>query len=222
MTTLTLSEEVMLLSLDDDSGTAKERGNVGWAAGGGVLVELTLAGRIDIGDDRVTVRDDTPTGVPYLDEHLARIAGHGRPWKVGDCLRAVAKDAAGGATQALVDRGVLREEKKRVLGLFPTSRYPEVDGAGEEEVRCRLDRVVTHGADPDERTAALVALLHGARLRGLAFPQREGRKQIEARMAQIAEGQWVQPAVRRAIDQAQAAMTAIIVSTATTTAIAAS
>lgn len=211
----------MLLSLDDDSGAAKERGNVGWAAGGGVLVELTLTGRIDIEDDRVTVRDAQPTGVPYLDEHLAHIKEHGRSWKVQDCLRAVAKEAAAGATQALVDRGVLREEKKRVLGLFPTRRYPEVDGAGEEEVRHRLDRVVIDGADPDERTAALVALLHGARLRGLAFPQREGRKQIEARMAEIAEGQWVQPAVRRAIDQAHAAMTAIIVATATTPTIAA-
>jgi hypothetical protein len=220
MTTLTLSEEVMLLSLDDDSGAAKERGNVGWAAGGGVLVELTLAGRVDIRENKVGVQDSAPTGVPYLDDQLARVVEHGRPWKVQDCLRAVSKDAADGATQALVDRGVLREEKKKVLGLFPTRRYPEVDGAGEEEVRGRLDRVVVQGADPDERTAALVALLHGARLRGLAFPQREGRKQVEARMAQIADGQWVQPAVRRAIDQAQAAMTAIMVATTTSTFIA--
>lgn len=213
MTTLTLSEEVMLLSLDDDSGVAKGRGNVGWAAGGGILVELTLRGRIDIGDDRVSVRDADPTGVPYLDEQLARIVDHGRPWKVADCLRAVAKDAAGEATQALVDRGLLREEKKRVLGLFPTRRYPEVDGAGEAEVRRRLDGVVLEGIDPDERTASLVALLHGARLRELAFPQREGRKQVEARMAEISDGQWVQPAVRRAIDQAQAAMVAVMVAT---------
>ncbi len=213
MTTLTLSEEVMLLSLDDDSGAAREQANVGWAAGGGVLVELTLSGRVDIGDDKVTVRDAEPTGVPYLDEQLARIVEHGRPWKVKDSLHAAAKDAAGGATQALVDRGLLREEKKRILGLFPTRRYPEVDGTGEDEVRGRLNQVVMEGADPDERTAALVALLHGARLRGLAFPQREGRKQIEARMAEIADGQWVQPAVRRAIDQAQAAMMAVMVAT---------
>jgi len=215
MTTLTLSEEVMLLSLDDDSGAAKERGNVGWAAGGGVLVELTLCGRIDIGDDWFSVHTADPTGVPYLDEQLARIVDHGRPWKVADCLRAVAKDAADGATQALVDRGLLREEKKRVLGLFPTRRYPEVDGAGEAEVRRRLDRVILEGTDPDERTASLVALLHGARLRELAFPQREGRKQVEARMAEISDGQWVQPAVRRAIDQAQAAMVAVMVATTT-------
>lgn len=216
MTTLTLSEEIMLLSLDDDSGAAKEQTGVGWAAGGGVLVELTLAGRVEIGDDRVTVVDSAPTGLPYLDEQLTRIAEHGRPWKVKDCLRAAAKDAAGGATQALVDRGLLREEKKRILGLFPTRRYPEVDGADEAEVRARLTRVVLQGAEPDERTASLVALLHGARLRSLVFPQREGRKEIEARMAGIAEGQWVQPAVRRAIDQAQAAMAAIIVTTAAT------
>lgn len=216
MSGLTLSEEVMLLSLDDDSGAGREQANVGWAAGGGVLVELTLAGRVGIDDDEVTVTDAAPVGLPYLDEQLARIVEHGRPWKVKDCLRAVAKDAAGGATQALVDRGVLREEKKRLLGLFPTRHYPEVDGAGEAEVRRRLERVVVEGADPDERTASLVALLHGARLRGLAFPQREGRKQIEARMAEVAEGQWVQPAVRRAIDQAQAAMMVVIATTTAT------
>jgi hypothetical protein len=222
MTGLTLSEEVMLLSLDDESGATKAQTNIGWAAAGGVLVELTLAGRIDVAEDRVTVVDPAPTGMPHLDGQLARIADQGRPVAVKDCLRRAAKDAADGATQALVDRGLLREEKKRILGLFPVHRYPEVDGAGEAELRRRLTRVVVEGAEPDERTASLVALLHGARLRGLAFPQREGRKEIEARMARIADGQWVQPAVRRAIEQAQQVMMAVIVSTTTAATIAAS
>ncbi|MEU6239228.1 GPP34 family phosphoprotein, partial [Kitasatospora sp. NPDC047058] len=71
----------------------------------------------------------------------------------------------------------------------------------------RLAAVVLDGAEPDERTAGLIALLHGARLHRLAFPDVPAR-QVEARMAAIAEGQWAGVALRDAITATQAAVLA--------------
>jgi hypothetical protein len=35
---ITLAEEIMLLSLDDESGSAKQRQATGWAVSGGILL----------------------------------------------------------------------------------------------------------------------------------------------------------------------------------------
>ncbi|MFD5747675.1 GPP34 family phosphoprotein [Streptomyces sp. NPDC127033] len=75
-----------------------------------------------------------------------------------------------GSGKGLLDKGLVREEKKKALGLFPVRRYPEADGSVEAAVRWQLDAVVLHGEIPDERTASLAALLHGAKLHRLVFP----------------------------------------------------
>lgn len=219
MTRLTLAEEVMLLSLDDESGAAKEKAGAEWALAGAVLVELVLAGRVTVQGDTAEIVDDTPLGVPHLDTALAAIAEKGPSLKVRSCLERSRKDVANATTGSLVERGLIRKEQKKVLGLFPVTRYPEADGSAEVELRQRLTAVVVDGADPGERTAALVALLHGARLQKPAFPDGD-RRAVDARMEEIAQGQWVQPAVRRAIDEAQAVIMAIVVSTTTATVIA--
>jgi hypothetical protein len=211
MTRLTLAEEVMLLSLDDDSGAAKERAGAHWALAGAALVELVLAGRVEVEDDRAKVVDASPLGVPHLDTALASIAEKGPELKVKRALER-AKCVHDRTTESLISRGLVREEKKKVLGLFPVTRYPEADGAAETELRERLASVVLRGADPDERTASLVALIRGAKLGKLAFPG-EDRRQVDTRMEEIAKGQWVQPAVRRAIDQAEAIIIAVVVTT---------
>ncbi len=81
-------------------------------------------------------------------------------------------DAVNAARERLLERGLVREEKKRVWGVFPTRRYPEADGSVERELRDTLASVVHEGAEPDERTAALLGLLHGAGLQNWLSPTR--------------------------------------------------
>lgn len=102
-----------------------------------------------------------------------------------------------------------------MLGMFPVRRYPEADGTFERELRARLAAVVLDGEEPDTRTAGLIALIHSAKLHALAFPDRP-RKEVAARMAEIADGQWAAESVRTAIRDTQAAMTAVTVVTTTT------
>ncbi|MDT0317278.1 GOLPH3/VPS74 family protein [Streptomyces millisiae] len=212
----TLGEQLLLLSLDDEAGTAKESEKAGWAIAAASLVELALAGRIDVTDDRVTVLDPTPLGQPVLDAALAGIAGREMPAGTRHWIERLKKEAAAGASAGLLEKGLVREERKKVLGIFPVRRYPEADGSVEAAVRERLDAVVLRGATPDERTAALVALLHGAKLHRLALPDADKRT-VETNMAAIADGQWSATAVRRVVKAAEDAMGAIIAVTVATT-----
>ncbi|MET9834703.1 GPP34 family phosphoprotein [Streptomyces sp. NPDC006385] len=213
---VTLAEEVMLLSLDDESGAVKERQAVGWAVAGGVVLELVMAGRLSVDGGRMTVADTAPTGVPLLDERLPLIASwtarRRRPPKVTEWLTKDHDKAVAATVASLRARGLVSEEQRRVLGVVPVRRFPQVDDAPERELRARLAALVLRGAEPDDRTAGLVALLHGARLHGLAFPGLP-RKEVSARMKEIAQGQWAGESVRTAVKEMQAAMVAVIMVT---------
>ncbi|GAA4910771.1 GPP34 family phosphoprotein [Streptomyces coeruleoprunus] len=215
---VTLGEEVMLLSLDDESGVVKDRSTAAWAVAGGTLLELAMRNRVTVTNGRVRVADPAPTGVSLLDDRL-RLLGdwtRRRPsGKVGDWLAKDQATAVRAALDSLCERGLVVEEQRRALGLFPVRRYPETDGSVERELRARLSAAVLDGGLPDDRTSALVALLHGARLHAIAFPG-VPRKEIDARMAQIAEGQWAGESVRRAIRDMQATIAAVTAVTVTT------
>ncbi|SMQ16429.1 Golgi phosphoprotein 3 (GPP34) [Streptomyces sp. Ag82_O1-12] len=218
-TPTTLGEQLMLLSLDDESGAAKESAKVAPAISGALLVELALAGRIGVTDDRVTVLDATPLGDPALDTALADIAGRDKPGSAKDWITRLKTDAMAWANRGLIEKGLVREEKKKVLGLFSVRRYPETDGSVEAAVRQRLDAVVLRGAAPDERTASLVALLHGAKLHRLAFPDADARE-VRAAMESISHGQWSATAVRHVVRAAEEALAVIVAVTVTTNVIA--
>ncbi|MEU2164689.1 GPP34 family phosphoprotein [Streptomyces sp. NPDC019208] len=216
---VTLAEEITLLSLDDESGVAKERQAAGWAVAGGILLELVLAGRVSVEDGRLEVTDASPTGTALLDGRLKQLASwakDGRRRRVADWLTKDQPKAVAATIESLCARGLVAEERHRTLGVFPVRRYPEADGSVERELRARLTSVVVGGADPDDRTSGLVALLHGAGLHRPAFPDVPG-KQVEPRMAKIADGHWAGSGVRDAIRTMQAAMTAITTAVVVTT-----
>ncbi|MGW9432123.1 GOLPH3/VPS74 family protein [Streptomyces decoyicus] len=186
----------------------------------GTLLELVLAGRATVEGKYLRLTDRTPTGEPLLDGRLVLLDA----WLCDRDERQVTewltKDQARAATatlESLYVRGVVVEQRHKILGLFRTRRYPEADWTPETELRQRLQDVVLEGAAPDERTAGLIALIHAAKLHGLAFPDVPG-KQVAVRMAKVATGQWAAESVRAAIRDMQAAMAAVAVVVAVTAA----
>ncbi|MER6303663.1 GPP34 family phosphoprotein [Kitasatospora sp. NPDC001539] len=218
---VTLAEELMLLSLDDESGVAKDSSGAGWAVAGGLLADLALAGRVALDGGRISVTDRTPTGDPLLDERLERLVewvGRKGPdrAKATDWLTKDHATAVRATVQRLCERGLVVEERHRLLGLFPVRRYPEADGSVERELRGRLTAVIRHHETPDVRTATLIALLHAARLHGLAFADLP-RARVELRFAEIAAGDWAAESVGQAIRNMHVAVAAIAAATVATT-----
>ncbi|MEU9081269.1 GPP34 family phosphoprotein [Streptomyces sp. NPDC048357] len=216
---ITLAEEIVLLSLDDKSGETRRRQSAGWAAAGGILLELVMAERVSVAGKYLELRDTTPTGEELLDGRIllmeAWLRGRAKR-RVTDWLTRDQAKAVGAAVERLVERGLVAAEVHKVLGMFPQKRYPETDGAAERALRERLRAAVIEGAEPDERTAGLIALIHSTRLHRLAFPDRR-RDEVAPRTAEIAAGQWAGDSVRAAVRDMQAAMTAVTAVTVATT-----
>jgi hypothetical protein len=200
----TLLDELLLLAYDDKSGLNAAGSHVETALGGAIVLELTLAERIDVQDGRVRVTDPTPLGEPILDEALASIATD-KPRKPKDLVQRVAKGRLKRVRESLVERGVLRHQRDKALGLFPFSRYLPGDPAAEADARSRLFAAVDAGRASDARTAALASLVYAMEMEKLALP---GRKPRETRkvLKAIAEGSWASEASRKAVQETQAAV----------------
>ena len=213
-----LAEDLLLVLTDDDTGKlAAASTNVDLALGGALLVELALMDRVDVAgadehvrEGRLVITDTTPTGDGLLDEALA-IVGHKEGKKPQSVVARLGKGLRVRLYERLTKGGVLRAEDGRVLGIFPTHRWPAVDAAHEMSVRAGLATALRNGATTEERTGALVSLLHALKVAHKVMdPGSVGlsKKELNANANRIAKGDWAARAVRQAIDNTNAAIIA--------------
>ncbi|GAB2593293.1 GOLPH3/VPS74 family protein [Kribbella endophytica] len=220
-----IAEDLLLLLYDDETGKPLT-GNPGldYGLAGAVVVELTLLGKVDItteGDDgkpgRLKALDPSPTGDPLLDERLAMVVDKAGK-KPKDVMGKLSKKLRDPLLQRLAERGILQAEENKVLGLFPVTRWPAKDAQHEGQVRASLENVLKLGTQPDERTGALIALLSALDVVPKVVTDAVDRKALKRRAKEIAESDWAAAAVRRAVQDMQAAITASIVVASTSAA----
>jgi hypothetical protein len=170
---LSLPEEILLLTLDDATG--RPIGRQGLAASlavaGAAMMELALAGRLDTDRDRLELLSRDPLGDPVLDRALAEIA---TAQDSRGALMLLAREEAGLrplVMQRLLAAGLLREEKGRMLLVFPARRYVKSAARPEPgEVRARLQWVVEADEIPEPREALLLGLARAVALLPVLLP----------------------------------------------------
>jgi hypothetical protein len=220
---LLLSEELLLLALDAEKG----RDRTSWGAdpglAGALLLDLAEGGRLRADDERLVVAPGPMPGPQLLRDALAVLEEDGRPRKPKhwiDGLPRRLKPFKQRVAARLLERGVLRRDESKVLGLFPRTRYAELDAGPERALRDRLVGILVEGAEPDRRSALLLGLVRPAGLIGELVP-REQRKAATRRAEEVAESGLVGTAVDRAVRDVQASIltastAAIVASTAAT------
>jgi Golgi phosphoprotein 3 (GPP34) len=221
-----LAEDLLLLLTDDETGRLLVSGSeADVALGGARLIELTIEGRVDVTGEgegrkgRLVVRDSTRLADPLLDEALDLVADkEGK--KPDAAVGPLGKKLRDRLYLRLAEQGVLRSERGKVLGIFPTQKWPAADAAHERQLRAELEQALLTGLEPRERVAALVSLLHALRsVHQVVRPKDHGlsKRDLDRRAKEIAEGDWGSAAVRKAVD-AMAAATMVAVTAATSAA----
>jgi hypothetical protein len=218
-----IAEDLALLLYDDVSGKPiTGPPGLEYALAGAVLIELTLLGKVDIAEagesvkaGRLKVLDTSPTGDAILDERLTLLASKpgARP---KDLMKKLSSNLRYQVLARLAERGVLEQDKGKVLGLFPVTRWPAKDARHEAEVRTGLDNVLKLGTQPDERTAALIALLSALNAVPKIVTGVVDKRALKQRAKEISESDWAATAVRKAVQEVQAAVTAAVVIASTT------
>ncbi|MFF8976976.1 GPP34 family phosphoprotein [Streptomyces cellulosae] len=130
----------------------------------GALADLARRGLLVDDDDIATPRDlDSRTGDPALDGLLELVSEsfpHG--WRTWVTLHA--RHTLDAVREHLVAEGVLRAEKHRVLGVFPSVDHVLADTARADALRAEAREVLSGAVTPDETTATVLTLAAAADL----------------------------------------------------------
>lgn len=214
-----IAEDLLLLVLDDETGKVViDSTKLDATLAGSVLLELARAERLNTGEPGrwsstgpIVVVDPTPTGDAVLDAALAEAGEKER--KPADLISTVQKDLRDTLVERLAERGVLRREEGKVLGIFPTTSWPAEDSSHEDEVRRRLHDVLVGGVTPDERTQALVGLLAAldAAPTALQITDRHTKKAVKQRAKELRESSWTDDAIGTALSNVDAAVMAAVI-----------
>jgi len=170
---LSLPDEIVLLTLDEAGRPIGRRGLAAdFALAGAVLMELSLAGRIDTDGARLHVVSTEPTGDAVLDAGLAQLAGQRDSRGAIVLLTREESGLRAAVLAGLVARGLLRRVEGRFLLVFPERRFLKPEERPEaREVQARLVRAVAGDELPEPREALLLGLARATALLPALLPE---------------------------------------------------
>jgi hypothetical protein len=210
---MTLTEDLALLLLDPGTGRAVvDSTSLDRAIGGALLLDLATRERITADGDgakaRLSVAGTAPTGDALLDTALTRLD---KPLRAQKAVERLARGTRNPVLERLAEHGMLRRESSRLLGLLPITTW--TPGPAAAELRARVAAVLRDGARPDQHLAMLISLVHAVKAEHKVV---DGpRRQLRARAAAVADGEWAGQAVRKAVQAVQASvLVAVMASTA--------
>ena len=158
---LTLAESVLLLALDDAKGSIGFT-QVDPCLAGALLVDLGRLGALRHEGTELHPVHEVEITHPVLTRAHTAISASSKPrsakaW-VGR-LPSDLKPISGAVASHLVEHGILTEQRSKVLGLFPSTRFPQSDPEPERALRSRLRDVLLGLRAPQEYDALLLGLL---------------------------------------------------------------
>ena len=165
---LSLSEEILLLALDDASGRLlplPERA-LDIALSATVVMGLHNEKRIEVTPPTVTVLDNTPTGDTIFDEMLRDIEKHPQSKLSGHIHRISghANHIRKATLENLVKKNVLECKEEKVFWILPSKRYPLADDHEEVIAKERIRNVLLEGKKAKAWDIDMIALLEACDL----------------------------------------------------------
>ncbi len=181
---LTMLEEVVLLAVDEQTGSLRSTREFGtaYALVGAVFFDLALARKIDTGTETIHIVNRTPTGNATLDRVLAGMAAKPQLTTVRDWIEEIflrRVDLEGEALASLIAQGILRHEKTKRLWIIDVERFPMVNDRPQQHVKARLAEAILTDRIPDPRDIMLVSIAEQCGLLGyvLSDTQLDSRRQ---------------------------------------------
>lgn len=204
-------EDLMLLLMDDESGAIAGAGTLYYTLGGAVLVELDLDGHITVDENdkglnglKVHAVPGNALSDPVLQTAHEKVADRVRGVQtllieIGTGLRETVLDR-------LVERGMLRRESKKTLGLFRSTSTNAADTRHKKALMERVRAVLVYGEEPDARTAAVIGLLSASGTLPSLHRSIPWSGKVYTRAKELEQASWGAEAVNTAVMRTVAAV----------------
>src|SRR5688572_9733560 len=214
MDDLKLYEQVLLLSLHEEKGTA-HAAYYGLAIGGAILAELALLDRIRLEpakrESLVTIVDGPRTGDRVLDGCVTRIAASKRRRSPQVWIDAfsVIPDLIDTIAQPLADRGILHRGEGRMLWIFRRKIYPTANPGPESRLVKEIRNAIRRDGDVEPRLAILIGIAHRAYVLEYVV-ERDILKERKKRLDEIVKMHAMGEATKKAVEASMAVIMAAV------------
>lgn len=209
--TVSVAEDALLILFDPDSGTFRGEGARLFAVlAGASFIDLALAGRITLdkrgllrGNEVRVVSDDPPPD-PIQRAVWERLRTkptevHGRIAEIGPRLRKPLIDR-------LINRGHLRREKRRILGIIPSVALVGADMSSRAELVRAVRAALVDKVQPEPHVAAVIALLSASQSLPQFYKEIPWSSAIHQRALEIQQGEWGAAAAAEAVTRIAASL----------------
>jgi hypothetical protein len=176
---LNLSEKVFILSLNDENGAVQNSATIylPYVIASALLADLVLLGKIHLDQEKqIFVEDPQLCGDPILDDALQSILkkdrSHGMAYWINH-FSAKPQSIQELIVTGLVEKGVLTQEKKRLLWVIPTPLYPIQSASTKYAIKLQLRGVILAEENPDSRAVILLGLMDTCNMLDLIFTKDE-------------------------------------------------
>ncbi|WP_061961496.1 GOLPH3/VPS74 family protein [Demequina flava] len=214
----TIAADLMLLLFNPHKGAISGEGTLYYPLGGAVLAELALDDHVDIEDagkhraGKVTATGSGPED-PLLREAWDRIAK--KPQGAQGLLAAIGPRLRGPVLDRIVYRGDIVRTKRKVLGIFPSTKLSDGGTTRRPELVSQMQAVYLHGVDPDPRTGILAALLSASGQLHSLHREIPWSGDLKKRGKELEKASWAAEGVSTAIQSAAAVVaTSVVMSSA--------
>jgi golgi phosphoprotein 3 len=181
---LSMLEEVVLLAVDTNTGKMRASYNFGsgYALAGALFFDLALGKKIDTDVKEVHVINTLPEGNPAVDMVLDAIVKNPQSKTVKSWIEYLAGQhevLENAALQMLIEKGILKHEKSKLLWMIDVERFPVVDDKPQQHVKVRLAQAILDDTIPRTRDIMLVSIAEASGLLNLVLSDEELRKRQE-------------------------------------------
>ncbi|PKR76784.1 hypothetical protein CEY16_13270 [Halalkalibacillus sediminis] len=203
---LSIPERLLLLTLND-KGKVKMSSSTGirYGLAGAILMELALLEKVEVDKNRVILIDDQLTGDPVLDGALANMKEIKKTKKAKFWVNKLAKKKYQDLVfRSLVEKDIVENVEEKILGIFPTKRYPIKDIETQNHLEQDLRAFILKEEVPEERTLLLVGLLNTCKITNHIFAKDE-RKEARRQIEKIMKSDLISKSVSDAVKSVEAA-----------------
>lgn len=198
----TLAEDLLLLLFQPDSNTIAGEGTLFYTLAGAVLADLGLGEQVRLGtgllgSTTVEAVGGRPPGDEFLRATWEYVAD--KPRGVQTVLAGTGTSLRGPLLDRLVERGDLDRRTRKTLGLFETTVLEEGRTGRREQLLADVRAVLVDGAEPDDRTAALAALVYGSGTLPQFDPEIPWNGPVVSRAEALKAGNWGASATAKAV-----------------------
>ena len=207
--TLTIPEEIFLLSIDAEGGQLENK-EFDIVLASSLLMELAINNRIDTDLDFVIPDLPDLTGNNILDEILKEIHASDKKKSISYWIVFIYSQidrVKQNIISGLVKKGIIRVENERILFVFSSRKFPIIKQKEIVEVKLRIRELIFGNNIPDLRDIVIVSLIHYGSIEFILFTEAESQE-YKNRIAQIAKMDMIGQAISKIVSEITLAMRA--------------